>query len=415
MSGPCEDRGADLFLLARDGAAAVADLEDHVAACEGCRGEVDRLRGLAGALPDATGRLRPRPSTKTDLMKEIEAVLAAEAAVETAAPPRRGPLLPRWIPMAALAACLLVTVLVLTRDGAAPPSVTVGGGSVEVRPLFGGTALEGLTPAGLGAGSELSARDTASVRLGAPFDAEVVLGKGAVLRLPREDGADRSLLLSAGAGWFAPSGAGPLSVRAGGARVSGKASFAVELRAAGLVTVIVESGGCTVAAAGADIAARGPCRVEVEPGKAPGPPVPAEASDASAWFSYPVLTLSKEETGPGERPGLVLTLRPSVPRPLPIAPWDRFDPLFSLRFTHRERGLSEVTVGPRLLRRRAPLPGGDGSFLLGPDREYRLHLGLGPVELAPGTYSVEAVYAANRSGGPWRGTRASNAVELVIE
>lgn len=88
MRAPCEERGADLFLLARDRAEPDAATAAHLAACEGCREELVHLRRLAGALPAASRGLRPRPSTKTDLMKEVEAALAAE---EAAPPPRRAP------------------------------------------------------------------------------------------------------------------------------------------------------------------------------------------------------------------------------------------------------------------------------------------------------------------------------------
>lgn len=112
---------------------------------------------------------------------------------------------------------------------------------------------------------------------------------------------------------------------------------------------------------------------------------------------------------------MVLTLRPSVPREIRIAPWDRFDTLFTLRVTHPEKGLSDVPLRGRAVSRPAPVPAGDGTFALGADRPYRLHVDPAALGLAPGRYRVEAVYAAHRSGGTWRGTRASNTVELVVE
>ncbi len=410
----CEDRGADLFLLARDGGEPGAELLRHVASCASCRGDLGELRQLVRRLPEATGSLLPRPSTREALIRAV----AAAGAPPLPARLLPGPVATFWIPVGALAASVAILVFAVSHSVRRVASPAAG---VQVRTVFGGPALEGLGGVSAEAGKLLSASATASVHLGDPLSVEVVLGKDSRLGLPpslMQGGAIRSLDLLAGAAYFEPGpapGAGPLRVRAGGAEVEDRgARFAVERRAGGAVAVIVETGVVVVRSAGAERAISGPCRVDLAEGAGPPEPSPAEAQDATAWFAFPELALEVAPPSAGAPPEILLTLRPSVPRPIRVAPFHRFDPLFTLRAIHPGRGLVEIPLRPGMLVRPAPEADADGAFLLRPDRPYRVAVDPGALGLEPGTWRLEALYASGRVGGLWRGTRASNPVDLVV-
>jgi hypothetical protein len=252
---------------------------------------------------------------------------------------------------------------------------------------------------------------------------EAVVGEGARLRVPAGGGGGRSLELLAGVAWFDPGGpaaaAGvsppPFLLRAGGVEVEDRgATFAVERRASGAVSVTVEAGRVAVRSGGREVAASGPSRVDASPGGEPGEAHPAEPSDATAWFAFPEVRAAIAE-GTGEGRDLVVTLLPSVPRAIRIAPWDRADPLFTVRAEPPDGSAVLLPVRPRMLRRKPPDPDPDGGFLLKPGRPYRMVLDPAALGLRPGTYRVQVLYSASRPGGGlWRGTRPSNTLELVV-
>jgi hypothetical protein len=153
--------------------------------------------------------------------------------------------------------------------------------------------------------------------------------------------------------------------------------------------------------------------VEVPAGSPPGEPVPSEAADASSWFAHPEVALSVAARPDGGA-DLVVALTPSVPREIRIAPFHPRDPLFALLASHPERGQSSIQVNPRMLRAPPPAAGPDGSFLLSSARPYRIEVDVSALGLAPGRYRIAAVYSASRPGGLWRGSRASNEVDLEV-
>ncbi|HEU4395239.1 MAG TPA: FecR family protein, partial [Planctomycetota bacterium] len=352
----CEDRGADLLVAARG--ATPPDLGSHLAACAGCRAELESLRGFAGLLRSAREGPVPRASTR-------EAVLAATAAAppsrdETplAPPPRRGGrILPFAIPAAVAAAA--AGVFVALRP---PPGGTGAGGAIEAAAMFGGTGLHGIGPAGLPAGTVLEASDPAGVRLGAPVHAEVVLGRGASLRVPADPGAPRGIDLLAGSifassGPDAPPEAGPLRVLAGALVIEDRgARFSVERTPDGGAVVILETGVAVLRVGATERAVSGPCRVEIPASGPPGDPVPAESTDATSWFAFPRLSLEESSRTDGGT-DLVVTMTPSVPREIRIAPFHPRDPLFALLAEHPERGQTSVTLNPRMLRAPPPAAG----------------------------------------------------------
>jgi len=394
----CEDRGADLLVAARGGEAP-GGLRDHLASCAACREELESLRPFARALPLADPGIRPRPATRVALLRALDRV---------AVPPRRGRVLPLWVPAAAVAAAGAAGVWIALRPAGGAPHV-------EALALFGGAGVTGIGPSGVEQGDVVAADRAAGLLLGAPVDASVVLGAGARLRVPRDGAHGRALDLLAGSVYVEPSApsdpaAGPLRVAAGAVAVEDRGGrFSVEIGEGGAVTVAVETGVVLVRAAGVERAVSGPCRVAVPPAGPPGAPVPAEASDATAWFSRPEVSL--EVRGPD----LVLELRPSVPREIRIAPFHRLDPLFSLLLEHPERGQVSIPILPRMLRPPPPPEGGaDGAFLLGPRKPYTIVVDPGALGLAPGRYRLRAMYTSGRPGGLWRGTRTSNEVDLEV-
>jgi hypothetical protein len=420
----CEDRGADLFPVAR-GAEPSPDLAAHLASCGGCRADLERLRALAADLPAASAGIVPRPATRAAVLGATGASLPLPKAPPPPPPPRPpgpGRILRFWVPLAAAAAGLAAVAVVLSRP-AGRTMVDARGGAVEVTPEWGGAVLEGVVPGGMRPGAEIAARGTASVRLGPPLDAEVVLGAGTRLRLAAGE-AGRTVELLEGVAFFdpGPPGSGPaggaslLRVRAGALEVEERGGhFTLERRAGGTTTLLVEAGVVVAEGGGRRVTASGPCRVDAAAGGAPGEPVPVEAGDATGWFAAPEVLLALE---PGREPGardLVVTLRPAVPRTLRVAAWSRLDPLFSIRASAEGSPDREIPIAPSMARR--PPPEGDarGAFLLGPRSPYKIHLDPAALGLAPGAYRLAAVYAAHRPGGLWRGVRASNAVEIVIE
>ena len=410
----CEDRGADLLVVAR-GTAPSPEIESHLAACAGCRAGLQSLRAFAGLLRSAREGPVPRASTRAALLAAAAAAPPARDELPLAPPPRRGGrILPFAIPAAVAAAA--AGIFVALRP---PPGAPGAGGAIEAAAMFGGHGLRGIGPTGLPAGTVLEASGPAGVRLGAPVHAEVVLGRGASLRVPADAGAPRVLELLAGSifassGPDAPPGAGPLRVLAGALTVEDRgARFSVERTAAGGAVVFLETGVAVLRVAGTERAVSGPCRVEVPASGPPGEPLPAESTDATSWFAHPELTL-----GPSPRPDggtdLVLVLTPSVPREIRIAPFHPRDPLFALLAEHPERGQTAITLNPRMLRAPPPAAGPDGAFLLSSARPYRIEVDASALGLAPGRYRVAAVYSASRPGGLWRGSRASNEVDLEV-
>jgi hypothetical protein len=415
----CEDRGADLFLMARGSPVAAADLDRHVAGCAACREDLERLRALARDLPAASAGLAPRPATRVTVLGEAGRGIGSH-------PPgvpqrfRKGRLLRFWIPAGLVAASVAVTMAVLLRDRLAPP---VRG--VPVSSLWFASPSQTVLNAGFLPGAEIGVECVAGLRFGAPVDAEAVLGAGARLRIPEGRRPDRTLELVSGAAWFDPSPEGSearppaasrLVILAGdGVEVEERgARFAVERRAGGAVEVMVEAGVVVVRSGGGETTAGGPCRIAAAPGGKPSAPTPAPAEDATAWFAYPDLSL---EVLPGAAPGeqdLVLTVLPAVPRRVRIAPFDPYDPLFSLRCSREDKGLLQVPLRPPMLRRAPPEPDSDGGFLLGPLRPYRIVINPAALGLPRGRVRIEALYSATRPGGLWRGTRASNPVEVDV-
>lgn len=61
----------------------LADLERHLAGCEDCRLELERLRPAALALPETVERVEPPPALRARVMEEVSA--------DAAAVPRRSP------------------------------------------------------------------------------------------------------------------------------------------------------------------------------------------------------------------------------------------------------------------------------------------------------------------------------------
>jgi hypothetical protein len=257
------------------------------------------------------------------------------------------------------------------------------------------------------------------VRLGAPVHAEVVLGRGASLRVTADAGAPRGIELLAGSifassGPDAPPGAGPLRVIAGALAIEDRgARFSVERAADGGAVVILETGVAVLRVGAAERAVSGPCRVEIPASGPPGEPLPAESTDATSWFAHPEISLEEWTRTDGGR-DLVVTMTPSVPREIRIAPFHPRDPLFALLAVHPERGQTSVTLDPRMLRAPPPAAGSDGAFLLSSARPYRIEVDASALGLAPGRYRIAVVYSASRPGGLWRGSRASNEVDLEV-
>jgi len=411
----CEDRGADLLVAARGGAPP-ADLARHLESCGGCREGLESLRAFARDLRLARGDLRPRAATRAAVVAATAAAPAPRGAGPLAPPARRGRPIPFALP-AAVAAAAAAAVWVALRPG---PSGPGAGGAVEAAALFGGPGLSGIGPAGLAPGAVLESSRVAGVRLGAPVHAEVVLGPGTRIRIPAEGDAGRRLVLLAGAifvepGPGAPPPAGPVSVAAGDLEVEDRgARFSVERTGGGAAILRVATGVVVARSAGAERTVSGPCRVDVPEGGPPGEPLPAEASDATAWFAYPEISLSLADPRGGGGAVLAVALTPSFPGEIPIAPFHERDPLFVLVATHPERGRTEVAVAPRMLLAPPPAAGPDGAFLLAPARPYRIEVDAASLGLPPGRYRVAALYSASRPGGPWRGSRASNEVELEV-
>ena len=254
--------------------------------------------------------------------------------------------------------------------------------------------------------------------IGPPVAATVVLGGGTRLRLVG-NGGGRAVELLEGLAWFEPAppdgkAADPalratLRVRAGSLEVEGRgAHFTLERRANGSAVVCIEAGVAVLRSGGAEAVVSGPARVDVPDGGKPGEAVPAEPSDAAGWFARPEVLLERQ---PGE---LIVTLRPEVPFPLRIAPFDRFDPLFTFLAERPGRPPLTLVLKPEMQLRPPPPGDADGAFLLSASRSSRISVDPGALGLEPGRYALSAVYTAHRVGGLWRGTRSSKPVELDV-
>ena len=408
----CEDRGADLFLVARGGAPA-PDLAAHLAACGGCRADLERLRGLARDLPAASAGLAPRPATRSAVM--AEAALPPRAEAPPPLPRRRtGGILRFVLPIAAAAAGIGITAFVLGRppSGTPAPDAT---GAITVTTDFGRSALEGLGADGLRSGSVLTARRLAAVRLGPPFQTRVVLGEGTRLRLSSAGGTATAEILE-GIAWFEPSppGTGPgsgrvLKIVAGGLEVSPiRGSLTVELRASGAAGAIIETGSALVKVVLFQKQMDGPSRVYAMPG---GNPVfaAADPSDATAWFSRPEADLAVKDGR------LEITLKADLPASLRIAPWSPVDPGFSIRAERAGADPVTIPLAPAMLAVPAPAADADGSFLLSASRSYRITVDGGALGLQPGRYALAVVYAPRGGPGLWRGTCSSKPVEWEVK
>ncbi len=384
--GACEDRGADLFALARHGGAPEGDLGAHLASCAGCAAELAALKRLAAALPAATPRLSPRPESR-------DALRFALAGTRALAPPRRGRLLRIALPAGLAAAAAAAGLFVALR----PPLV-------QVVPLWGAEGIAAASEGGVRAGTALEAgAHPAAFRLGSPFNAEVVLDAGArvVPIVPRS---------------------GPLRLEVR----KGKAWFHVSWPRTRPSIPELVVGGITIAANhGTDYALEllpdgratawwaGPrsMRVDVPAGRTlleAEATTASEPTDATDWFAYPVVGLREEPAAHGEGRDLVVTLTPSCPFPVRLAPWVEADPTVTLRIRRDGKGpLREVRVRRENIRLFPPGGEPDGAFLLSASTPYILRVALETLDLARGSHRVEAVYAAHRPGGLWRGERVS--------
>ena len=297
------------------------------------------------------------------------------------------------------------------------------GATASITGLWGESPPRGAAADGLSVGEELHADAVSSLRLGAPLRVDLVLGPGARIRrasLRTLEVLEGAVYLDSATSREKTPGSGneDVVVRAGGpggptvATGGQGARFSLELRSSGGGTVSVESGEVRLSTGEGTLSATGPVRSEL-PASGPLPaPVPADPVDATAWFAYPEVALEVLPADPGPGRDLVVTLQPSVPRTIPIAPYSPFDPLFTLLAVHPERGQAPVRISPTLLRRPPPTEDPGGVFRLAPDRPYHLRIDADALGLPPGKWSVRVLYTANRTGGLWRGTRASNTVEL---
>lgn len=100
------------YLLGALDAGEIAALEQHLAGCEECRDELERLRPVVQALPESVERVEPAAALRTRVMSEVRADAAQ-------ARPRRRPILLR--PAVGVAALILIA--------AAVTAFTLGGDS----------------------------------------------------------------------------------------------------------------------------------------------------------------------------------------------------------------------------------------------------------------------------------------------
>jgi len=401
----CDEFGAELFAAARIDTPLEPGLASHLRACEPCSSTLGELRSLVRDITEATPELEPRPETRVAVMHDVRTDR------RSLAPPRPGRVYRLGLPIAIAAASLAAGILVVANlDGPATPE------GVTVSPIFNMESISGLeTGSAWHPGSVLSASKIASMELGAPVNARIVMGSGTRLRTPGTVAEGATLELLGGPCFIdrsKRSAAAPLVVSAGAASAeTSDGRFTIERRNNGVVTVFVSEGSVTVKGGNHVATLTGPARVDVDPESGTLVPAPAEAGDATGWFAYPEVSIALA-TGDDGNEELVVTLRPSVPEELRIAPWDRFDPLFTLRVFREKTGLSEIEVSARHFARPPPQDRGDGTFLLKQDRPYTMHLKVDALDLDPGTWRAEMIYSASRPGGPWRGSRASNSLSL---
>jgi anti-sigma-K factor RskA len=125
-----------------------AELERHLAGCEDCRRELDRLRPAALVLPETVERVKPPAGLRARVMGEVRADAAAEQA-RRAAPGRRGRfwLRPGGLRIAAGVAVFAVLAAVVTgyaiRDGGSGGGATTTFEAGEAPGVTAETVREG--------------------------------------------------------------------------------------------------------------------------------------------------------------------------------------------------------------------------------------------------------------------------------
>jgi anti-sigma-K factor RskA len=126
---PWRDDLAPYLLGALDPGEA-ADLERHLAGCEDCRRELERLRPAVVVLPETVERVAPPPGLRARVMEKVQADAAAEKARRAAPGRRRFWLRPGGLRIATGLAVLVVLAAVVAgyeiRDGDS------GGGATTV-------------------------------------------------------------------------------------------------------------------------------------------------------------------------------------------------------------------------------------------------------------------------------------------
>ncbi len=415
MSGTaCEERGADLVPLAR-GEAPGDDLASHLRACPACAAELEAIRRLLAALPLAHAGVAPPPGGRAALLAALDS--GDRHATSGMAPAPRGRLhrwaLPAVLVAASAAAGLLVAFRAPPPAETAPPGIATAGGSIVFR--SGLVAAAKGPPGTLEEGAVVEARGRTAFQFRFSEDAtvEVVAADGVRLRVSRAPPALGPLLIvesAPGPAWFrVTSPATTLEVRAPGLTVRGTGAFTVqpsEVRTG----VLVESGPATVEAGGRSVTLAGPAKVDVPRNGPPGEATPGEVPDARAWFHFPAIALT-EEAGP-EGPEWVIRLEPSIPEPLSLAPWEHFDPLFSLTAIGADGAPRALELRRETLARPAPEGAPAGGFLLDRNHPYILRVNPAALGLPAGRYRVVAAYTSPRPGGTWRGSVQAPSVEL---
>jgi hypothetical protein len=409
----CEDRGEDLVAAAQPGADPSPELLAHFDACPVCSEEWRSLTGILLALDREDAAIAPSPQVRARLMRDI----GAEQTPVPLPPVRPRSLGSRLAPVVLLSGSLAAGLFLAVRSGSLPGEDRGDGAGdgVTVTALHGSLIASTPSP-----GRVLRTEGSIAVlRLGAPVAAEVVLDRNTSVRIEGEGTAARLLHLERGRAWFAPdAGEVPLEVRVGSAFVLSRgATFSLELATddvgGHVADAIVAAGTVEVRGDGVRGSLTGPVRASIDR-SAIGEPVPVEAPDASSWFLHPVATLREDKEHDG-RTVWVMTLRPSLPRVIPMAPWNPFEPMFTLRATNAVGALRTLDIERTDLARPAPEGGTRGAFLLGPERPYILRVDPEGLNLPPGTYGVEAVYTSTRPGGLWRGVVASPPVDLTVK
>ncbi|MHC4820604.1 MAG: hypothetical protein ACYTDX_02650, partial [Planctomycetota bacterium] len=306
----CEEFGPDLFALARSGQSPDEELGGHLGGCDACTTSLEELRGMVNDLDEATPDLTPRPETRRTVMGEVRSDGSS-----LAPPRRRGRIHRLGLPIAIAAASLAAGILVVAGLNSQP--VPEG---IVIQPRFNVESIDGIVPGSTWSpGSVLKANKIASMDLGAPVHARVVLDNGTQLKVPGNGEAVAAIELLSGPCFIdrtAKEATLPLVVRAGAASAETRnGRLTVERRENGAVSVYVASGSVTVRSGERSTTLTGPARVEVNPEGGELTPSPAEAGDATGWFAYPDVTTALE-TGADGSEDLIVTLRPSIPEDL---------------------------------------------------------------------------------------------------